>query len=192
MIASKITADTLERAAQEIGVTLDMTSLSRTQHRVKVNPLVPETCYSASGRRYRDERGDAPYQRTSSSGFRSDRRVSAVCWHGFRDFFRACYRIEPNAVFRTGMATWKGSEHFEENFQESGHRNIGSQMYPMAAAEACRCPESGSVGGSYSVRLGAYNERRALYTNPVDTYGADEADGAACRAMANALRSAGR
>jgi hypothetical protein len=103
------------------------------------------------------------------------RRVHAVCWHGFRDFFRAVYLREPNARFATAYDTWKGSEDFEARFLETGYRNIGSQMCPVSAAEACRCPESGTVGRS---PVEAY-----------DTYGSDEADGAACRAMANALRA---
>jgi hypothetical protein len=106
----------------------------------------------------------------------NDRRVHAVCWHGFRDFFRAVYRQEPNAKFVTAMDTWKNSEDFEERFRETGFKNIGSMMCPVAAAEACRCPDSGRVDNP---------ERISSF----DTYGADEADGAACRAMANALRA---
>lgn len=199
MQARNVTAATLRAAADEIGVTLDITTQNHagTRHRVKLNPLVPDSAYrppckkhrdgtywgTCHCRRWNDERGDAPYQRMKRDG--SERRVHAVCWHGFRDFFRAVYRIEPGAVFATAYDTWRDSEDFEARFRESGHRNIGSQMYPMAAAEACRCPESGCVDNGPAM---AWSERQT-YTNPVDTYGADEADGAACRAMANALRA---
>ena len=101
----------------------------------------------ASGRRWKDERGDSRYQRTSASiMFHEDRRVHAVCWHGFRDYFRAVYMRVPGAVFRTAMDTWKGSEDFEARFRASGHKNIGSQAAPVCAAEACRCPSSGYAG----------------------------------------------
>lgn len=98
----------------------------------------------AGYRRWKDERGDSPYQRISAAVmFREGRRVHAVCWHGFRDFFRAVFKKEPEATFHTALATWKGSKHFEANYRESGHRNIGSQMAPVYAAEACRCGEEG-------------------------------------------------
>ena len=97
----------------------------------------------ANGRRWKDERGDGPYQRESIGFHTGGRRVrvSAVCWHGFRDFFRAVYRREPGAVFRTSVDTWHGSEDFESRYRESGHRNIGSQAAPVTMASACRCPE---------------------------------------------------
>src|SRR5262245_25247581 len=196
MIASKVTAATLTAAAEEIGVRaeIDTQSARGTRHRVKLFPIVLITSRRPSGTRYPDERGDSKYQRTSASCFHDGRRVNAVCWHGFRDFFRAVYRREPEAVFYTAMATWRGSVHFEANFRDSGHRNIGSQMYPRAAAECCRCPESGYVDTDSSaaplvverivrslweVNPALSAPYREVHTNPVDTYGADEADGAA-------------
>jgi hypothetical protein len=173
MIASKVTRETLESAAAEIGVTLDVTTLNAkgTRHRVKVNPgsLPPEAYYRCgsckgtgkdvytsacaqcrgtgrSWRKRKGEAGDNRYQRTSASYMRDDRRVFAVCWHGFRDFFRAVYRVTPDAIFRTAMDTWRGSADFEARFPESGHKNIGAPIAPIAAAEACRCPSSGYAG----------------------------------------------
>ena len=184
MRASKVQRSTLQFAAQEIGVHAEINGIGR-QFRVKLLPQTRPEMHrpmckrcrdfgrtSCHCRRWADDRGDAKYQR---EGIFRQQRIHAVCWHGFRDFFRAVYRIEPAATFRTAMATWKGSEHFGANFAETGYRNIGSQMCPMSAAEACRCPETGLVD-------------RHIVTS-FDTYGADEADGAACRAMANALRA---
>lgn len=155
MIASNIDRTTLEDAAKEIGVALDIAQLSESgrRFRVKVNALAPDSCYRpptekrrARTVRYKDERGDAPYQRESDSYFNEARRVHAVCWHGFRDFFRACFRREPQARFYTAMDKWLGSEDFEARFPDSGHRNIGSQAAPVMAAEACRCPDAGYAG----------------------------------------------
>jgi len=185
MIASKVSRATLEAAAAEIGVSLDVSSFSETRHRVKVNPgEPPETVWQiapnrkrlcpvcgslvavtgkatdgrlvgscgdaspvrrwANGRRWPDERGDGKYQRLSSGYGRAlEHRVFAVCWHGFRDFLRAVYRLEPNAVFYTAFDTWRGSEDFEARYQDSGFRNIGSQAMPISACEACRCPGAG-------------------------------------------------
>lgn len=145
MIASGITAAQLQSAAASVGVALDVRTLNEkgTRHRVKVNPIVPSSARTPAGARKRGDKGNAPYQRVSPSMFNSGRRVHAVCWHGFRDFFRACFKLAPAATFRTAMDTWRGAEDFEARFAQSGHRNIGSQMAPMTAAEACACPDSG-------------------------------------------------
>ena len=149
MQASGITREQLEQAATQVGVSIETDSKNQkgTRHRVKLYPSVPASAMTKGGRRRKGEAGDAPYQRTSASiMFYDNRRVHAVCWHGFRDFFRACFEQEPNAVFRTALDTWKGSEDFEARFAASGHKNIGSQVAPCFAAEACRCGEEGYAG----------------------------------------------
>ena len=134
MIASNINAVTLRRAAEAIGVQVVVNSTSGThrRHRVKVN-----------AGDWKDEDGNRKYQRISASAFGSERRVAAVCWHGFRDFFRFCFELEPDAVFRTAFDTWDGSKDFEARYRWSAHHNVGSQAYPKSACEVCRCPESG-------------------------------------------------
>lgn len=124
-MASNVQLITLMRAAEEVGVSLD-TSAKGRQFRVKVNP------------------GARPnrYQRINAV---TGRKVNAVCWHGFRDFFLAVYRIEPGAKFVTAVDTWKNSADFEARFRESGYRNVGSMMYPVRAIDNCTCPDSGSV-----------------------------------------------
>ena len=125
MIASGITKEQLLVAAFKVGVELDASRLNQagTRHRVKVNPQRPNK-----------------YQRINAL---TGRRVHAVCWHGFRDFFLACFEQAPQAVFRTAMDTWNGAEDFEKRYRASGHRNVGSQMYPICAAENCQCGEEG-------------------------------------------------
>lgn len=156
MIASKVTRDVIESAAQKIGVAVEITTLNAkgTRHRVKVNSLPTAANYrtatSRSGEtyqvRYQDERGDAPYQRESVGYGSAGRRTHAVCWHGFRDFFRAVYAETPGAIFRTSLDTWKGSEDFEARFPASGHRNIGPPIAPVPMADACRCSDRGYAG----------------------------------------------
>ncbi len=145
MLASKVTKEVLEAAAAEIGVTVKVTTLNErgTRHRIKVNPGVRVAEYHESpttGRK--SATPNYKYQRISMH----ERRVAAVCWHGFRDFFRAVYRRNPLAVFNTAMDKWNGAEDFEARFRASGHRNIGSQYMPMMAAEACECPSKGYAG----------------------------------------------
>lgn len=185
MIAKNVSRETLEWAAQEIGVRAEIEPTGK-RFRVKLFPVVPASAWQvdfkrsrlcpvcgqkvkvraettgghlvgtcgdsaaperwAGYRRWKDERGDNPYQRTSASGFRDGRRVNAVCWHGFRDYFRTVFTREPDAVFCTAVATWKGSKDFERRYKDSGYHNVGSQMYPRMMAEVCRCGEEGYVG----------------------------------------------
>lgn len=140
MIASNVLSSTIRRAAEEIGVTVETSPISSTgrRHRVKLYPLVTDDMRTPSGRRKKGTAGDAKYQR-ESVGFDPGRRVHAVCWHGFRDFFRACYRMEPNAKFYTAFDKWMSSEDFEARHVRTASRNIGSRMYPTMACDACRC-----------------------------------------------------
>lgn len=146
MIASNIERSSLEAAAAEVGVKIELDALSNTgmRHRVKLYPIVRPDCFKPNGRRWGGEAGDCKYQRLSAGyGNALENRVHAVCWHGFRDFFRACFRHRPDARFYTAMDKWLGSADFEARFRASGSRNIGCAMEPVAAAEACRCGEEG-------------------------------------------------
>jgi len=71
------------------------------------------------------------------------RRANAVCWHGFRDFYRALFELSPGARVRSALAHFNGPAHFEATYQETGSRNVGSMMYPYTMAEACDCPDAG-------------------------------------------------
>lgn len=141
MEASGITKEQLDSAAASVGVTLDARALNQkgTRWRVKVNPITEFHQGPRGGRKTFRK-----YQRTSASVmFHEGRKVHAVCWHGFRDFFRAAFALAPQAIFRTAMDTWRGSDDFEARYRTSGHRNIGSQAAPVCAAEACICGEEG-------------------------------------------------
>lgn len=83
------------------------------------------------------------------------RRVHAVCWHEHRDFFRAIYRMVPDAVFKTAYATYENTEHFEQTFPQTGYRNIGSMYQPLSAESACECPE-----GSFEPKPKKRNKRQ--------------------------------
>ena len=134
-------------AANEVNVKAEIDPLNqnKTRHRVKLFPNPNPEAFTKGGNRRAGEAGDAPYQRISASVFQGERRVHAVCWHGFRDFFRACFKRQPEAIFRTAMAVYDGQAGFERVYPETGYRNIGSHMYPMSACEACRCPDSGEA-----------------------------------------------
>lgn len=167
MIALRVSREVLEAAALSVGVKADIDSYSATRHRVKLYPIVsPENwqvdatrtrllrtrvvptggtrgdaapSYKwANYRRWRDSRGDSKYQRESVGYGTAGRRVHAVCWHGFRDYFRKVYASTPDARFRTSIDTWRGAADFEARFQESGYRNIGPPIAPVQMVDACR------------------------------------------------------
>lgn len=146
MIASNVSLETLQSAAESVGVSIsaEATSGSMRRFRLKVSPgNPPAKALTPAGNRKRGAAGDGSYQRISASAFDDSRRVAAICWHGFRDFFRAAFAIEPSAIFYTAFDTWRGAEDFEERFRASGNINIGSQFRPVSACAACRCPDSG-------------------------------------------------
>ncbi len=147
MIVSNISADTLRAAAAAVGVEIETNPLSGTgrRHSVKLNPQTPPELYTPGGYRRKGDAGDARYQRESVGYGTAGRRVHAVCWHGFRDFFRACFAAEPEAKFYTALDKWLGSEDFEARYRDSGHRNAGPPIAPVCVADTCRCPERGRV-----------------------------------------------
>ena len=147
MIASNISLDILLSAATELHIKMEYEAKNQKGNRfsVKLYPLPLPTAFNGCGTRYRGEAGDAPYQRISKSYYMNERRTHAVCWHGFRDFFRACFALAPNAKFRTAIATWNGSDDFENRFRNTGFANVGSIMCPVRAIDVCRCPERGTL-----------------------------------------------
>jgi hypothetical protein len=67
------------------------------------------------------------------------KKMNYVCWHGHRAFMRALYMLAPDARIRSGMAYYKGSDHFEQTHGDTAYRNIGSQVSPQSYADACDC-----------------------------------------------------
>lgn len=71
----------------------------------------------------------------------SGRKVAAACWHVHRDFMRHLYRLAPDAVIQSALATYRGSEDFENTFEATGDRNMGSAFEPCAVRNACECDD---------------------------------------------------
>ncbi len=124
-----------QHAALLIGVCVEVNQMYSRTFRVKVSP----------DRNLKDVDGNSPYQRESGNQFNFGHKVHAVCWHGFRDFFRACFIKQKDLIFKTMFDTWNGSDDFESRYRESGSKNVGSIMYPIQACKVCRCPDSGEA-----------------------------------------------
>ena len=82
------------------------------------------------------------YQRTGfmySENLQRYNKVSAICWHGFRDFMIAMYELDINLRFVTAQATYKNKDDFYIKFPDTAYKNIGSLMNPINFGNACLC-----------------------------------------------------
>ena len=68
--------------------------------------------------------------------------MPCVCWHGHREVYRAVFKRHPEVTIRTGKATYKGPDHFEQTFEQTDV-NIGSLISPLYFSQACDCRENG-------------------------------------------------
>ena len=83
-------------------------------------------------------RSAGPGGRRSNTG----RKIAAACWHVHREFMRHLYRIAPDAVIITAFARYEDAEGFENEFEDTGDRNIGSAFEPQSMRTACECSEN--------------------------------------------------
>jgi hypothetical protein len=137
MVVYGVTENELLRAARTVGVSLDYSPVAQGRG-LRLRLTTSGAVRTASGRL----KVPPPYARRAHH--RNDdgsRRLltRSVCWHGHRDFFRALFELAPEARVVTAMATYRGREDFEASHEESGWRNIGSQMDPIYARDACDC-----------------------------------------------------
>lgn len=70
---------------------------------------------------------------------RNPRRLRAACWHAYRDFLAELFRIDPECVVRTALATYRGRTGFEEAFPGTYWKNVGSQVEPHYYGQCCEC-----------------------------------------------------
>ena len=131
MIITKVPLSDLERIADEIGVKFESlhgdvgVRYPRVQGRLIPNREVPLN--------------ERPYRRLSTSWMNPERRVFAVCWHGYRDFLVRLFEEFPEAQVRTAFANYKGLDSFIELYPDTAWRNVGAPIYPLYAAEVCEC-----------------------------------------------------
>lgn len=57
------------------------------------------------------------------------RHIAAACWHAHRSFFS---HLPDGVEVQSIFGTWHKGEPYHD-------QNIGSQMYPMQASDACEC-----------------------------------------------------
>ena len=65
-----------------------------------------------------------------------------VCWHGHRDFFRALFELVPGATVKTGLATYRGKEHFEQTYRDTrGASGTSGGFIGFVGHEVCDCED---------------------------------------------------
>ena len=82
------------------------------------------------------------YHRTGhmySENLQRYNKVSAICWHGFRDFMIAMYELDSNLRFVTAKATYNNKDDFYIKFPDTAYKNIGSYIEPLNFGDACLC-----------------------------------------------------
>ena len=121
-----------------------------------------EDLHGVRRNRYRFKMGATsgkPGSRTSASG----RRGPWACWDAFRDVLAGIYIADPNALIRTGMATYKGAHDFLNKYPYSGDRNVGSMVAPVRYDDLCDCDDYAPT--SLIIELRATLDARANLTH---------------------------
>jgi hypothetical protein len=129
MLIRNARLEQVQKAADKVGVrVVEWRAVSPTSYRFRLRLGV-----------------ERDYQRTSVGYGRQGRRISAVCWHGHRDFYRALFRIAPEATVQTALTRgfargnrYYTAQNFERVYQETD-KNIGPLIAPVAHSEACTC-----------------------------------------------------
>lgn len=101
--------------------------------------IVVENCEAknAKGTRLSVKLGTKDSRAHGSRRAWSGRHGKWLCWHGFRDVFRAVYDINEDAVIRTGLEAYKGRDGFENSYRDTADRNAGSMASPAYLPDMC-------------------------------------------------------
>jgi hypothetical protein len=92
---------------------------------------------SATGTRINVKLGTLDSRKHGSRRAWSGRHGKWLCWHGFRDVFRAVMDINPDARIKTGKTIYKGKQHFEDTYENTADINVGSMVQPAYMPEMC-------------------------------------------------------
>lgn len=92
---------------------------------------------SSTGTRISVKLGTADSRKHGSRRAWSGRHGKWLCWHGFRDVFRALMDVNPSARIQTGKTVYKGREGFEMTYCDTADQNVGSMAQPAYMPEMC-------------------------------------------------------
>jgi hypothetical protein len=92
---------------------------------------------SATGTRISAKLGTNDSRAHGSRRSASGRHGKYLCWHGFRDVYRACFAVNPDARIKSGQVVYRGVQHFEDTYETTAYQNIGSMVSPTYMPECC-------------------------------------------------------
>lgn len=104
------------------------------KHDSPIGNLVPSITW-ARGRRVRFTIETRDAWAYGSRVAHSGRHMRKASWEAHRDVMRALFRLDPDAVIRTALATYRGADDFERQYERTGNKNVGSQARPRTMRE---------------------------------------------------------
>lgn len=150
MLARNVTLSQLETAAEAAGVSLiNYRPDGKTGARFRLQAKLTRT---PGGRVPKSD--PRKYCAVGHLG----RRSANLCWHGHREFFRALFRVAPEARVQTTLlqkenrfnvlhgdltrgTRWYTAENFETVYPLTAGLNVGSMYEPLLISDACECSE---------------------------------------------------
>lgn len=135
MIVTGITPEQFRAAVEKTSATLyagNLTVDMGTQHsptRFRARVIARQSGARTHGK------DCAPGARRSWSG----RRLTAACWHAYRDVMIEVFNVNPDTRIYTSMAKYRGRDEFERAYPLTANQNIGSMMQPAYMPELCEC-----------------------------------------------------
>jgi hypothetical protein len=75
---------------------------------------------------------------------------------------RHLYRLAPEAVIQSALATYRGAEDFENTFEETGDHNMGSAFEPCSVRNACECDDDPEKRDK--AEMGAWNDAQRRFS----------------------------
>ena len=69
----------------------------------------------------------------------SRRKIGSVCWHGHRDWMKAIFKINPDAIIISKLARYDGIDDFNSTFPDTYYTDVGSMMKPAYYGELFFC-----------------------------------------------------
>lgn len=85
----------------------------------------------ARGRRVRFTLETHDAHKHGSRKAASGRHMRKASWEAHRDVMAALFKLDPDAVIRTALATYRGKADFERQYPATAHANRGSVMNPV-------------------------------------------------------------
>jgi len=116
---------TIIGVADKLNISVDKNYVSKNCMRIKLNKIKENKNYQRTG--FYDNKDG------------SKRKVNAICWHGFRDFFIELYKYNDSLRIVTANTTYTSVFDFYKNYNQTGYKNIGSMLEPLEYNKACLC-----------------------------------------------------